>query len=120
MKVAIPSSGQDLTSPFELRFGRAKWFIVIDADSGRWKACSNETNLQAAQGAGIQAAQNLADLNVHAVVAANVGPKAFKTLKAAGIEIYLGKAQTVEEALRLYHEGGLEEAKDANVESHWG
>mgnify|MGYP001197244613 CR=1 FL=1 len=119
MKIAIPSSGQELSSPFELRFGRAKWFIVIDDDSGRWKAYSNETNLQAAQGAGIQSAQRLADLNVHAVIAANVGPKAFKTLKAADIEIYLGKAQTVEEALRLYHEGRLEEAKDANVESHW-
>lgn len=119
MKLAIPSSGQDIKSPFELRFGRAKWFIVVEAEGGQWQALSNEVNLHAAQGAGIQTAQRLADVNVNAVIAANVGPKAFRTLRAADIDIYLGKAQTVQEALQLYREGRLEKATEANVESHW-
>ncbi|MBN1382925.1 MAG: NifB/NifX family molybdenum-iron cluster-binding protein [Deltaproteobacteria bacterium] len=119
MKIAIPAKGQDITSPFEQRFGRTRWFIVVDADSRDWKAYSNDTNMQAVQGAGIQTAQRLADLAVDTVISANVGPKAFRTLKAAGIRIFMGTADTVEQALTLFQEGRFPEASDANVESHW-
>lgn len=119
MKIAIPSTGQDISSPFEQRFGRTRWFIVIDADGEDWKAYSNDTNMQAAQGAGIQTAQRLADLAVDTVITANVGPKAFRTLKAAGIRIFTGKADTVSQALALFKEGLYQEAGNANVESHW-
>ena len=32
MKVAITSQGKELSSEIDLRFGRAKWFMVMDTD----------------------------------------------------------------------------------------
>jgi hypothetical protein len=56
MKIAITTSGIDLDAPVDPRFGRAKSFIIYDTDSGQWSVLDNAQNLNAAQGAGIQAA----------------------------------------------------------------
>jgi predicted Fe-Mo cluster-binding NifX family protein len=76
-------------------------------------------NLNAVQGAGIQTGQNIANLGVEAVITGNVGPNAFKTLNAAGIEIFLAEAQTVQEAIDLFKARKLKEVDKANVEGHW-
>jgi predicted Fe-Mo cluster-binding NifX family protein len=75
--------------------------------------------MNAAQGAGIQAAQLLVNLGVEAVITGHVGPKAFRTLKAAGVNIYLSEAATVEEALHLFRENLLSRTDEANVQGHW-
>ena len=108
-----------MQSPVDPRFGRAKWFIVVDAETGAFEAVDNKKNFDAAQGAGIQASRNAAELGVEAVVTGNVGPKAFSALKAAGISVYIGAAGTVQEALDRFKSGALESAQDANVEGHW-
>lgn len=119
MKIAITAQGEQMQSPVDPRFGRAKWFIVVDTDTGSFEAMDNKKNFDAAQGAGIQAGRNAAELGVEAVVTGNVGPKAFATLKAAGIDVYVGAKETVQEALDNFMAGALEPAQDANVESHW-
>ncbi len=119
MKIAVTSTGREPSSAMDPRFGRTRWFMVADLETAQWEAHANEQNMQAAQGAGIQAAQCLVNLGVEAVITGHVGPKAFRVLKAAGIRIYLGSAETVEEALRLYREGRLSEAGQADVEGHW-
>ena len=93
--------------------------MVADSETGIWEAHANEQNMNAAQGAGIQAAQLLVNLGVEAVITGHVGPKAFRTLKAAGVSIYLSEAATVEEALRLFRENRLPRADEATVEGHW-
>ena len=119
MKIAITSQGEQLQSPVDPRFGRAKWFIVIDTETGDFEAVDNKKNFDAAQGAGIQAARNAAELGVEAVVTGNVGPKAFTTLKAVGIRVHIGADGTVQEALDRFKAGSLEAAGGANVEGHW-
>jgi predicted Fe-Mo cluster-binding NifX family protein len=119
MKIAITASGNALTSPMDGRFGRAKWFIRFDTIDGVWQAFSNEQNLQAAQGAGIQAAQRVVELDAEAVVTGHVGPKAFKTLKAAGIRIFLCQTGTAQEAAEQMKQGLLRETAEADVEGHW-
>ncbi len=76
-------------------------------------------NMDVAQGAGIQAARNVAKLGVKAVLTGNVGPKAFAALKAAGIEVYTGASGTVQETLDKFKTGALELSQGANVEGHW-
>jgi predicted Fe-Mo cluster-binding NifX family protein len=88
MKIAITSAGNEISSPMDGRFGRTKWFNIVDTVDGTWKACTNEQNYQSAQGAGIQAAQRVVALGAAAVVTGHVGPKAFKILKAAGIGFF--------------------------------
>jgi predicted Fe-Mo cluster-binding NifX family protein len=119
MKIAITAQGEQMQSPVDPRFGRAKWFIVVDTDTGDFEAFDNKKNFDAAQGAGIQAGRNVAELGVKAVVTGNVGPKAFATLRAAGIDVHVGACGTVQEALEQFKAGELTSAQNANVEGHW-
>jgi len=119
MKIAITATGNELSCAMDGRFGRAKWFILFDTTDGNWQACTNEQNHQAAQGAGIQAAQRVVDLGAAVVVTGHVGPKAFKILKAAGIGIYWSQAETVADAAELMKKGLLTEVAEADVEGHW-
>ena len=119
MKVAVTSQGKELSSQVDPRFGRAKYFIVIDTDSGEFTAHDNSQNLNAAQGAGIQAGQNVINLGAEAVVTGNVGPKAFTTLQAGNVKIYIGARGAVAEVIEQLKVGTLQEAEQANVEGHW-
>jgi predicted Fe-Mo cluster-binding NifX family protein len=119
MKIAVTSQGNELSSEIDLRFGRAKWLIVIDTKTGDYEAHDNIVNLNAVQGAGIQTGQNIANLGVEAVITGNVGPNAFKTLNTAEVKIFLAQKQTIQEALESFKEGKLEEVNQANVEGHW-
>jgi len=120
MKVAVTSLGESPESPVDQRFGRSRYFLVFDVDSGEWTAHDNKQNLEAAQGAGIQAAQRVADLGAEAVVTGHCGPKAFATLSAADIAVYHGAAGSVQEALNAYKAGALQKATRAGVESGFG
>ena len=119
MKLVITSTGDTMSCTLDPRFGRARYFIAVDTESGDFKAHSNEQNLQAAQGAGRQAAQNVVDLGAEAVVTGNVGPKAFRVLNAAGIAIYLCGEASVAEALERFRKGELKAVDGANVAGHW-
>ncbi len=119
MKVAITSQGPDMNSAVDPHFGRAKCFIVVDTETGDFAAHDNSQNLNAVQGAGIQAGRNVIDLGVEAVITGNVGPKAFATLQAGGVEIYIGATGSVNDAIEQLKAGTLELVSKANVEGHW-
>jgi predicted Fe-Mo cluster-binding NifX family protein len=120
MRVLITSSDKDLHSPVDPRFGRAKWFVVVDTESGEYEAAENAQNMNALQGAGIQAAENAGKLGVECVVTGHVGPKAFRALAAAGIKVFTGAEGTVLQALEEFKRGGLEKSAEPDVEGHWG
>jgi predicted Fe-Mo cluster-binding NifX family protein len=120
MKTAVTTTGNDLSSPLDGRFGRTRTFVLFDTEDGSWQAHTNEQNYSAAQGAGIQAAQRVIDLGAQAVITGHVGPKAYRILKAAGVRIYLAQDGTVQEALEKMKSGLLTEAQGADVEGHWG
>jgi len=119
MKVAVTSQGKELSSEIDPRFGRAKWILLVDTETGVSGAYDNEVNLNLAQGAGIQTGQNVVNLGVEAVITGNIGPNAFRTLNAANIKVYLSKAKTIQEAIGSLKEGQLDEVNQANVEGHW-
>ena len=119
MKVAFTSSGESLDSALDSRFGRAPKFIVYDLDAKTFEVVDNELNMNAAQGAGIQSAENVARQGAAALVTGHCGPKAFRVLEAAGIKVYTSDAPTVADALMLYLEGKLTESTSADVEGHW-
>ncbi|MBN2225921.1 MAG: NifB/NifX family molybdenum-iron cluster-binding protein [candidate division Zixibacteria bacterium] len=119
MKIAISSQGETLNSQVDPRFGRAKCFIIYDTDTGNFAVVSNDQNLNAAQGAGIQAAQNVVRQQVDLVVSGNLGPKAYATLSAAGVKTALWAEGTVADAVKLVVENKLEITNGANVQGHW-
>ncbi len=116
MKIAFTATGNDLDSQVDPCFGRAQQFVVVDTDTEAFEAHDNTMNLQAASGAGIQAARFVAELGAHAVVTGNVGPKAYATLSAAGVEVYVDAGGTVREALEAWRAGRLAGASGPTVE----
>ena len=119
MKVAFTAAGDTLEAPFDNRFGRAEKFIIYDMDTDTFTVLDNAQNLQAAQGAGIQSAQNVVNSGVKELVTGNLGPKAAQVIFAAGISAYHANAETVGEALAMYKSKALKPLRDANVEGHW-
>ena len=119
MKIAITTNGNDLSAALDRRFGRAEKFLITDADGKDLQVVDNTQNLNAAQGAGIQAAQNVAATGVKAVISGHCGPKAFQVLQQSGVAIYPCEAATVGEALEQYRSGKLKAAAGADVSGHW-
>ncbi|MFP4140748.1 MAG: NifB/NifX family molybdenum-iron cluster-binding protein [Phycisphaerae bacterium] len=119
MKIAITAQNPSLESPVDTRFGRAAHFVVVDTESGDVSTVSNTQNLQAAQGAGIQAGRAVVALGVKALITGHVGPKAFATLQAGGIDVYTTTAETVAQAIEQFKAGQLAPAAGADVEGHW-
>jgi predicted Fe-Mo cluster-binding NifX family protein len=119
MKIAITAQSKELSSEVDLRFGRAKWIIVADTETGDYAAHDNTVNLNAVQGAGIQTGQNIANLDVEAVITGNVGPNAFRTLSEAKVKVFLADKQTIRQAIEAFKAGKLKEVEQANVEGHW-
>jgi predicted Fe-Mo cluster-binding NifX family protein len=107
MKIAVSSQGRDATSLVDPRFGRAHYFRFVDCATGQQLVVDNEAGLNAAQGAGTQAVQTLANLGVQAVITGHLGPKAWTALQVAKIPAYTVSGGTVEEAIRAFMAGQL-------------
>ncbi len=90
MSIAISASGPSFDKKTDPRFGRAKYFIAFDTDTGAFQTHDNARHRDAAQGAGIQAAENASRLGASVVITGHCGPKAFRTLAAAGIRVVTG------------------------------
>jgi len=119
MKVAFTTSGSDLSAPLDRRFGRTPKFLIYNMDENTFEVVDNQQNLNAAQGAGIQAAQKVAHAGAECVVTGHCGPKAFRVLSMARIKIFNTDAPTVAEALEMFRTGALKLAESADVEEHW-
>jgi predicted Fe-Mo cluster-binding NifX family protein len=119
MKIAVTATGQEMSSNMDPRFGRAKFFVVVDTDTNKSEAHDNAQNLNAAQGAGIQSAETVVRLGAETVITGNVGPKAFRALNAAEIKIYLAGEGSVADVVQRFKAGELKEVSSANVEGHW-
>jgi predicted Fe-Mo cluster-binding NifX family protein len=118
MNVAVTAQGTDLDSEVDPRFGRARFFIVIDTQTGAFSVHDNTPNLNAPQGAGVQAAQTVINLGVEAVITGHIGPKAFSALKEGNIKMYVAAAGSVSNALNQFKLGQGEWVSGPNAESH--
>ncbi|MGQ9650080.1 MAG: NifB/NifX family molybdenum-iron cluster-binding protein [Phycisphaerae bacterium] len=119
MRIVVTSQGPRSDSPVDLRFGRAQYLILADTETGECSAFENVANVNAVQGAGIQTGKKVVDLGAKAVITGHVGPKAFSTLSAAGIEVYTGASGTVGQAIEQFKRGSLPRAQGADVAGHW-
>ena len=119
MKLIFTTSGNNLDALLAPSFGRTRNFLLYDPESGTSQLISNQQNLNAAQGAGIQAAQTIVKAGAQALITGHCGPKAFRVLEAAGVKVYNTDAPTIAEALARFRAGKLTEAMAANVEGHW-
>ncbi len=119
MKIAISSTGKDLHSQIDPRFGRCQYFVFIDPETMEFEAFDN-AGLMASGGAGVQAAQQIAQKGANILITGNLGPNAASALSASGIKVYLVSGGTIRETIEAYKSGNLQEASGATVPSHFG
>ncbi|MFW5840997.1 MAG: NifB/NifX family molybdenum-iron cluster-binding protein [Planctomycetota bacterium] len=119
MKVAITVADSGPEAQVDPRFGRARWFRIVDTETGQVETVDNTPNLQAAQGAGIQAARRCVELGIEAVITGQVGPKAFAVRQGQGVAVHTGASGLADEALERFTRGQLPATGAATVEGHW-
>ena len=108
MKIAVSATSDGLDAQIDPRFGRCQYFVIVDTETMSFETSPN-TAAGAMGGAGIQAAQILANKGVQAILTGSVGPNAFQVLSAAGIRIVTGVFGTVREAVEKFKGGQLQE-----------
>jgi predicted Fe-Mo cluster-binding NifX family protein len=117
--VAVSAAGTGLDAVVDPRFGRCPYFVIVDTETMQYEAVPN-TSLNAASGAGIQAAQTIAGKGVKAVLTGNIGPNAYQALSAARIQIITGVTGTVREVVTKYRKGEFKETNSPTVGGHFG
>jgi predicted Fe-Mo cluster-binding NifX family protein len=119
MKIAASAVGPDKEAKVELRFGRAKTYMIYDTEAKEWSVLENEVQMDLPHGAGIQTAQNIARAGIQAVITGHCGPNAHRALTAANISLYFVGSRTVREAIDEFLAGKLKLSEGADVQGHW-
>lgn len=119
MKICVTSTSNNLDAQVDPRFGRCAYFLIVDSETLEFEAIANVSQ-DASSGAGIQAAQTIANKGATVVLTGNVGPNAFQALNAAKIDIITGASGTIKEALEKYKKGELNKTSAPTVGGHFG
>lgn len=104
MKICVSAAANSLDAPVDPRFGRCAYFLIVDSETMQFEAVPNMAS-GVVGGAGIQAAQTIANKGAEVLITRNVGPNAFQVLSAAGIKIVTGAYGTVREVVEKYKKG---------------
>ncbi len=118
MKICVTSTGNNLESSLDQRFGRAAVFLIVDTDTMDIEVIDNQA-ATAAGGAGVTSAQTVVDKDIQALITGNVGPNAMRVLQAAGIDIFRGLNGSVKENIEAFKQDKLNKI-DTAVPEHFG
>ena len=119
MKIAVTSTGRELDSTVDPRFGRAAYILIVDSDTLAVDVLDNAENVNAFKGAGIQAAGMISDHQAEVLLTGFCGPNAFKALAAANIKVAGDVSGTVREAVRACVAGDVNWTTEPNAQGHW-
>ncbi len=121
MKLCVSATEKEMTAKVDGTFGRARYLLIVDTDTLGMEALDN-TAVNASQGAGIAAAQLIANKGVDALLTGQVGPKAYTALESANIAIYEGAStdDTVQEAVNKFKQGQVKKSVDAGSDAVCG
>lgn len=105
MKVVIPAEDNKQDAKVDSRFGRCKYFALVDIKTGQIQFTPNTAQ---ESGSGINAANTIVKISPDALIVETVGPKAFKVLENAGIKIYHTTGEkNISEVLALFKNNSL-------------
>ena len=116
MKVAISSTGPDLDSELDPRFGRCQYFLVVDLDDTSFEVVRN-SSASLTTGAGIQAAKLVVDSGAELVLTGKAGPNAERVLSAAGVKTVSQLSGIVRDVVEKFKEGEIDIAAEPNTQS---
>ena len=114
--IAVTSEGPGMESMVDPRFGRAAGFVVVNLATMAVSYVDNGGSQAMSQGAGIQAAENVARAGAGHLLSGFVGPKAFQALAAGGIQVIQNvEGMTVGQAVDKFKRGELTAADAPNA-----
>ncbi|GAB6137906.1 NifB/NifX family molybdenum-iron cluster-binding protein [Halanaerobaculum tunisiense] len=120
MKIAVTvSNNTGLEAEVDSKFGRTAYFAIIDLATEEVEFIAN-TAANSASGAGVKAAQLVADEEVETLISGRVGPKAFRGLDKVGIKIYTTTGTTLQEVIADYKDGNLTKIDGPTNQGHFG
>lgn len=117
MKIAIPVNEKNIKSGVCPSFGRAPYYLIYDSEKQSSEFIDNAA-AQSAGGAGIRAAQTLADMGVKIIIAPRYGENAAQILAACNITVYRNIIGTAEENIKAYKENKLSVLADVHPGFH--
>jgi predicted Fe-Mo cluster-binding NifX family protein len=119
VRLAISAMGPGLDSEIDPRFGRCRYFVIVDPDRMVVEAVENPGG-SSGGGAGVATAQTLAGKDISAVLTGNCGPNAYQVLAAAGITVVTGASGKVRDAVDDFQSGKLKAVSQPNTAAHAG
>ncbi len=121
MNIVVSASGPGMDSQVDSRFGRCPYFILVEVEDKKIKSHKSVENTSANQmgGAGMTAAQAVADMKADAIITVNLGPRAFIVFRQLGMEIYHGTG-TVKSVVEDFIAGKLKKIDEATGPGHMG
>src|SRR4030042_5205930 len=119
MKICVSATANTLDAQVDPKFGRCLYLVIVDSENMRFESFPNVAS-GAGSGAGIQAAQIIAEKGAKVLITGNVGPNAFQALSASGIRIVTGASGTVKEVVEKYKRGELGDTGAPTVKGHFG
>jgi len=108
--IAVASIGDSLNSVIPQRFGRAEKFIIYNLKDETFEVIENK-HAYSPSGAGTQAAWEIADRKIEAVIGQNFGSKSLDVLMTANIKVFRNVTGTVRDAVENYKKGKLKQAE---------
>lgn len=106
MRIAIPIEDADISSGVCVSFGRAPYFLIYDTETKQHQLMVNQA-ASSQGGAGIKAAQIVADQDIEALLTPRCGENAAEVIRAAKITIYQTTGTSVMDNIDAFFEGRL-------------
>lgn len=106
MIIAIPVDEKDMETNICVSFGRTPYFLIYDTETKESTFLENSAAASTG-GAGIKAAQTIADNKVNALLTPRCGENAADVLGAADIKIYKTNSTSARENINTFIDGKL-------------
>ena len=119
MKICISSTGKDMNSQVDPRFGRCAYFMIVQTDDLSFEVFENEFK-SLGGGAGIQSAGFLQSKDVKALLTGNCGPNAMNVFSESKIQVVTGQAGLIKDVVEKFKKGELSPSVDPTVNEKAG
>lgn len=103
MKVMVAAAGKDPDSRVAKRLGHAPWYHIVESRTGVTELVDNRAH---EDGSHEMIARLVGD-GVKVVITANIGPHAFRVIRALAGRVALARGTTVADALAKLERGDL-------------
>ncbi len=107
-KIAVTAVEPSLDAAVDPRFGRCRYFLLVDAERNTFEVLENANTTGG--NAGVQAADLIAKKGVKVLLTGKCGPSASDALTAVGIQVVPGCSGTVRAMVKQFKAGQLPRA----------